>query len=242
MQSHPNAFIAGRKTASAAFVKMICLVSFAIFLAPACSRAFPDDSSVLAVTMLGALTSAQASGAGTAGVAIKKVFLSAAQPAGNMGGIAGADALCNADGNKPDAANYKALLVDGVNRRACVNANCTPTAGGDGLDWVFQAATTYYRDDGGGNYSPVLTTNANRVAGFPLLTNGFNASGANEYWTGLETDWTVAFSGSDLDCSDWAGAGSGQTGIGGSATTDAISVNTPICIIGGTYHLVCVEQ
>ena len=242
MQSHANDSTARGKSGSAGFAKTLFLIACAGFLATACSKAFPDDSSVLAVTMLGALGPTQANGSGTAGVAIKKVFLSAAQPAGNMGGIAEADALCNADGNKPDAANYKALLVDGVNRRACVNANCTPTAGGDGLDWVFQAATTYYRDDGGGNYSPVLTTNASRVAGFPLLTNGFNASGANEYWTGLETDWTVAFSGSDLDCADWAGAGSGQTGVGGSATADAISVNTPICVIAGTYHLVCVEQ
>lgn len=207
-----------------------------------CSRAFPDDGSALAITMLRALTALPGTTSGAENLTIKKVFLSNAQPAGNMGGIAGADALCNSDANKPDASSYKALLVDGVNRRACANANCTPANGGDGLDWVFQSDTTYYRDDGGANFTAVITTNTNRVATFPLLTNGFHSSGANEYWTGLETDWTVAFAGGDLDCGDWGGGASGQAGIGGSATTDAISFGTPACIIGGTYHLVCVQE
>ncbi|MCR9143998.1 MAG: DUF1554 domain-containing protein [bacterium] len=219
-------------------------ITVALLLAgTACSKAFPGDESALAVTMLAALAPpAAADGAATGAATIKKVFLSNTRPGGNMGGIAGADAICNGDANKPDAASYKALLVDGVNRRACVNANCAPGNGGDGLDWVFQSDTTYHRDDGGGSFTAVMTTNANRIAAFPLSANGFDASGANEYWTGLETDWTVAFSGSDLDCADWAGGGTGQSGTGGSATSDAISFSTPFCGIAGTYHLICVEQ
>jgi hypothetical protein len=225
--------------------RAVSLIALTLILleAAACSRAFPDDGSVLAATMLATLSPPGANDSGAnGGAAIKKIFLSNAQPGGNMGGVTGADALCDGDANKPDGATYKALLVDGANRRACVNANCTPTNGGDGLDWVFQPNATYYRDDGGGNFTAVIATNASRVAAFPLATNGFSASGANEYWTGLETDWTVAFSGVDLDCANWAGAGSGQTGIGGSASSDAVSFGTPLCAIAGSYHLLCVEQ
>ena len=216
------------------FSALLCVIVIAV---SACSRPFPDDD-LTAVTLLGAFTTPTTA---TGAVAIKKVFLSNAQPGGNMGGITGADALCNADANKPDSSTYRAMIVDGVNRTACVNANCSPTNGGDGFGWVFQANTTYYRQNGA-TYEDVLTTNANRIATFPLTVNGFNSSNTNEYWTGLEVDWTVAFAGSDLDCANWTGGTIAQTGSGGAATTDAISFASPSCAVTGTYHLICVEQ
>src|SRR5574341_1187074 len=48
--------------------------------------------------------------------------------------IAKADAFCNSDPAKPDAARYKALLVDGVHRDAKKP-----------VDWVLRASTPYFQ-------------------------------------------------------------------------------------------------
>lgn len=83
------------------------------------------------------------------------VFLSATTVNGDIdatgdndgNGIEEADALCNADTNKPNDSTYKAIIVDGLNRTACTTASC---AGGSSehTDWVLQADTEYRRGDG----------------------------------------------------------------------------------------------
>ena len=53
---------------------------------------------------------------------------------GNLGGIAGADAVCNSDAAKPSITPniYKAMIVDGTTRKASTTTNA-----GDGqIDWV----------------------------------------------------------------------------------------------------------
>ncbi|HLD45750.1 MAG TPA: DUF1554 domain-containing protein, partial [bacterium] len=67
--------------------------------------------------------------------AVKKIFVTDATYNGNLGGVAGADALCEADANKPATGTYKALIVDGVARVACTTANCGGGAG-ENIDWV----------------------------------------------------------------------------------------------------------
>lgn len=43
--------------------------------------------------------------------AAKRIFITAATSAGNLGGLAGANAICQSDANKPNASTYKAILT-----------------------------------------------------------------------------------------------------------------------------------
>jgi hypothetical protein len=49
-----------------------------------------------------------------------RIFITATTTDGliGSGGVAGADALCNVDANKPSTGTYRALLVDGTTRIA----------------------------------------------------------------------------------------------------------------------------
>ena len=174
---------------------IVALVLPAITL---CSRPFPDDPA-LTMTMLSILA---VNNAGSTSASPKRIFVSQAQPGGSMGGITGADTLCNSDANRPDTTvSYQALLVDNVNRRACVNANCSPAAAGDGLNWVFAASTTYQRVESSVT-TTLFTTGSNRIPTFPFQANGFSSNGGTEYWTGLDVDWSIAMAGPELDCAD----------------------------------------
>ncbi|MBN8219610.1 MAG: DUF1554 domain-containing protein [Spirochaetes bacterium] len=59
-------------------------------------------------------TCAKTSASGGATTSQKYIFLSAASYNGNLGGIAGADAKCNADTAKPNGSTYKAHLYHGT--------------------------------------------------------------------------------------------------------------------------------
>jgi len=52
--------------------------------------------------------------AGVSALAQKYIFLSAASYNGNLGGVAGADAKCNADAAKPNGSTYRAHLYHGT--------------------------------------------------------------------------------------------------------------------------------
>ncbi|MBS0617639.1 MAG: DUF1554 domain-containing protein [Spirochaetes bacterium] len=54
------------------------------------------------------------SGGGASAASQKYIFLSATSYNGNLGGIAGADAKCNADAAKPNGSTYKAHLYHGT--------------------------------------------------------------------------------------------------------------------------------
>jgi hypothetical protein len=157
-------------------------------------------------------------------------------------GIAKADNFCKKDTNKPSDANYKALLVDGINRDA-VNS----------LDWVLQPNTTYYRSD---NITEIGTTTATAI--FPTayadLTNtiddvsGYNNNPDDYYetfavWTGLanSTNFTADYS----NCHNWSN-GTNQY----SSTAGKFSEKGALAFSGGgstfgctfKFKLYCVEQ
>ena len=111
-----------------------------------------------------------------------------------------ADSFCNIDQSKPDNNNYKALLVDGVNRDA-VNL----------VNWVLQPDTTYYR-----SYNNVVIDKTTQDAIFPAfysdMTNaihdGFGLGGTpgnppptSNVWTGI--DDASDFSTTD-NCNGWS--------------------------------------
>jgi hypothetical protein len=117
-------------------------------------------------------------------------------------GIARADDFCNKDSNKPSSANYKALLVDGINRDAVKM-----------IDWVLQPNTTYYRAD---NITVIGATTPNAV--FPTayvdLVNcihdgsGYGSDPDDYYkfypvWTGLANATNFAAYPS-LNCNNWS--------------------------------------
>lgn len=198
-----------------------------------CSRPFPDDDFALYMTLATALREQD-----------RYIFISSVTSNGNIGGIAAADAICNRDANNPAPQFYfKALIVDGNNRTACVNSNCSPFNSGDRRDWVLRSERTYYRSSG---YAmiPVLTTDANAIIDLsanPLLNGGFSATNL-EYWTGLNTDWTTGAA-STGHCNSWQDSGvipTGSTGFGDQTGTGAIGAGNPSCSL--TAHILCIQQ
>ena len=154
---------------------------------------------------------------------------------GNLGGISGADALCQA--NRPaDVAIAKAFIAAPL-RKACLTANCI---GGivENLDWVLTPNTVYI------NTSSVVmgTTTSSAIFTFSLSAA---IPGNWPYWTGLKQDWTTS---ANL-CSNWTStAGNGNRGGVQSTYLDArfIHDNGPadtgtLCNDTGT-NLLCVEQ
>ena len=89
-----------------------------------------EDDTLPEAAALAALVAAQ-SGGSSSGSATRatagfcRIFASAANATVNAG-VAGLDANCAADANKPSGGGtYKALVSNGTNRRACTTASCS---------------------------------------------------------------------------------------------------------------------
>ncbi len=162
----------------------------------------------------------------------KRTFVSSATSIGNLGGISGADSICNSDAAKPAIVPniYKAMIVDGTSRKASTTANA-----GDGqIDWVLLPNTAYFRSNG---TTQIMTTNANGIFIFGTLANSFEVA-AIPYWTGLNTNWTTSAN----ICSNWASmAGNGQVGQATPTTNASISGASQACNMSVPY-LLCVQQ
>ncbi|MBV6492194.1 MAG: hypothetical protein LDLANPLL_00185 [Turneriella sp.] len=149
---------------------------------------------------------------------------------GNLGGVAGADAICQAEGNAYGKGVYRALLVDGSVRRACENGSCSTAK-----NWVLQANRAYKRPDG----TAIGTTDASRVFGnlaAAIAPSGTIASA----WTGLmPTAWTVSSS----TCSGWTTSETGSSGDYGQISVtgnSAFAYGGNVCSAAlGVY---CVQQ
>ncbi|MCZ8341725.1 MAG: DUF1554 domain-containing protein [Leptospira sp.] len=104
---------------------------------------------------------------------------------GALGGVSGADAICNSDSLKPvNTGVYKALIVDGVNRRATLTSNISDSP----IDWVLVPNQLYIRPTG----ITITTTNVHALHDFTLnMTNSVGTS-TNLVWTGLNANWTTA--------------------------------------------------
>jgi hypothetical protein len=118
-----------------------------------------------------------------------------------------ADDFCNKSVRKPSADNYKALIVDGINRDAV-----------SGIDWVLRPNTAYYQTD---NDVLIDTTTSAAVfaAFYRKMPNKVLPSGASRgVWTGIGDGATFA---ADNSCANWGQSGSiiGQSGSFGSPGT-----------------------
>jgi hypothetical protein len=164
-----------------------------------------------------------------------RIFVTTATFSGNLGGIAGADAKCNADAGKPNASVYKAILLDGFSRTACSGVNCTPATGVEqSLDWPLFPGKNYVRADG---VTVVATSNANALFAAPL-TNSI-ATGGAQVWTGLNIDWTTAID----TCSNWSDSTSGFSGgraTANTTTNSAWSAGPNPCNVARALY--CAEQ
>jgi hypothetical protein len=151
----------------------------------------------------------------------KRTFITTTATNGILGGLVGADAICNADAAKPAITPnvYKAMIAVGGTRTG------SPVTG-----WVFAATTKYFRADG---TTLIATSNGSSV--LPFALNTFFSG--TDYWTGLTTTWGASGS----HCTSWtSSAGSGATGDGAATSNASISNATPSCAL--TKNLVCVQQ
>ncbi|EED35397.1 conserved hypothetical protein [Luminiphilus syltensis NOR5-1B] len=153
----------------------------------------------------------------------KRLFVTRSGYVGGLGGIAGADAKCNADANKPsDGGTYKAMLAGG-------GRSAAPTPS----DWVLAADTKYFRPSG----VYIAGTGPYVVFSFPLVSAV--DPGVGRVWTGLLNNWTAAGS----TCDGWSGETlvDGFYGLASRLDILAISIGASSCS-GAQYPLYCVEQ
>ena len=190
----------------------------------------------------------------------KRIYVTSTAYTGNLGGIAGADAKCNAaDANKPaGAGTFKALLVDAAStslRRACTSGNCLTGGVGEHIDWVLRPNITYLQRIG---ETAIFTANWQGVHKFdpgsflaPIDAGGFQA------WTGIGfaagSHWVI--DGGPGQCTGgpggpgWSGStANGVYGMSSHVTQDSTPPTTGAMYVGWEAgcttprRLYCVEQ
>lgn len=165
------------------------------------------------------------------------IYVTSPTADGNLGGIAGADSICNNDTGQPDInVYYKAMLVDNAGTR---RASSTGAFVGDGqVGWVLQPLTTYQQ----GSWGDVIGT-TNSASLFTAITTGSIFAGPVPVWTGFTgpSDWRSAASN---HCTNWGNtAGTGIVGLANGALGPVMNNTTTACNgSGGSASLYCVEQ
>lgn len=162
-----------------------------------------------------------------------RVFETSATTTGNIGGISGADNMCNTDIYRPDVnVMYKAMIVDGVSRQACTTVNCGTGGVSEHIDWVFEPLTQYLRSDTG---AVIQTADTNGLLPFNFSV----AMGANSIWTGMHNtdDWVT----DTAHCTNWTSTGtSGALGNASLLTNTVLGNGSVACTTA--IRLLCVEQ
>lgn len=150
----------------------------------------------------------------------KKIFITAGTFNGNLGGAAGADTICNGDGNKPNGSNYKALIVQTGTRDTVT-------------DWPLLANTSYDRAAGG----LIGMTDGAKTFPFPLNGGGF---GTGTVWTGMTTTWNIDASN---QCINWTYSLAGGNGtVGDAIQLNGASISNGTNACNSVNRLICVEQ
>ncbi len=163
-----------------------------------------------------------------------KVMFAHAVSSANLGGVSGADSLCNA--NKPLGfmdSTFKALLVDNSTRRACTTPNC---GGGESehIGWVFTKDSDYCTSD----YEKRVGTTDSAGLITPDEAGALGTTGTN-YYLGVGDNWIAM----PNRCSNWASSSGSAMGRRGNfnATDHAFhSYGEMTCSTAA--NIVCVEQ
>jgi len=151
----------------------------------------------------------------------------------SIGGVSAADSSCNTDPAKPNG-TYKAVLVDTTTRVACTTANCS-SGSGEHIGWVLYSNYQYMRSDG---VTPIFTTNQAGINVGPAATNSIDGT-TNNYWTGLQANWTTD---PTNRCNGWmTGAGAGSYGVANSTNSSMLAVGTNSCN-APTASILCAQQ
>lgn len=162
------------------------------------------------------------------------IFVTSTPANGNLGGIAGADAKCMADGARPNNSVYKALLSDGSTRMACSNSGCTADSTGQ-KDWVIKPMTQYINANG----QNVFYSNGYGTYDFAISFTNPVVAALYNVWTGLNTTWGSSTS----HCSQWS---DGTSNYGEYGTSNGVNstflFTSPTDYCGGSRYLYCVEQ
>lgn len=148
------------------------------------------------------------------------------------------DDFCSSSSNRPNNSQYKALIVDGINRDAVSLTN-----------WVLQPNTTYYRPYGNVEIGTTIDSAIFPVL-FANLTNSIVAPSddhgviAQDYvWTGIGDVSNFAAGDS---CNLWSDHSSSFSGVIGIAQEKDRAAFNPVNITGSTcngeHHVYCVEQ
>lgn len=169
-----------------------------------------------------------------------KMFVTATTYNANLLGIAGADAKCSVDSNKPVTGTYKALLVDDSNRRACTSANCTVGGITEQIDWVIAPNVSYYSLN---TSAFIFTSDVNGVFTGSLTTT---VSAPTGIWTGIRNnpswDWQTDTSHTCTSWSDSVTANCGTYGVTSWQDSRAIAITSAYGNGGTLNNLLCIEQ
>ncbi|MES0491591.1 MAG: LamG-like jellyroll fold domain-containing protein [Leptospirales bacterium] len=175
----------------------------------------------------------------------KKLMVTAATHSGDFinyaggvaTGIAGADAMCQAE----FGTTYKALIVDDINRRACTTGNCITGTALSGItqniDWVLRPNVTYTRPDG----IPLFTADGNGVWNFATSWYSPYSASLQIHYTGLTGNWLTNAT-TNL-CQGWTSPIVTDTTISGREDrVDSTSISFGVSNCSVNYSLYCVEQ
>lgn len=185
---------------------------------------------------------------GPSGPAFKYVFLTMDSTNGALDSLPftgtaadKADAFCNIDLNRPNpSVSYKAMVFVPGARVACTTGHCSGGGATEHLNWVLSPSTEYRRSDGTTIIGTTMTTAG--IFNFnPGILDNSATGNADEYWTGMQADWTVN---SSDNCSNWGSSSNFLRGVvgRGDSITDLFmaSPGTVRCDFGRS--LLCVEQ
>lgn len=161
------------------------------------------------------------------------IFVTSTPANGNLGGIAGADAKCMADGARPNNSVYKALISDAGARKACDVTDCTNDNTGQ-KDWVIKPMTQYINANGQNVFY------SNGYATYDFTTPFVNPVSAlvSNTWTGLNASWGSSGS----NCTAWTDDSTGYGTYGDEGALNATSLYKGDDFCGGNRGLYCVEQ
>lgn len=128
---------------------------------------------------------------------------------------------------------FRAVISDGTNRRACSTANCSSGVL-ENINWVLGESKFYLQDD------ELTIIGETDVGGIFTTLDDQTGMAGDEYWTGLAVDWTPSID----DCNNWADTGgtyNGAYGLGDVTTPAAIFSGSYATFVAGGKKVLCVQ-
>jgi hypothetical protein len=195
------------------------------------------DQSIQVSSAYNATTAVDARCAGTTTSGGTKQMYLVAVSNGNLGGISGADATCNA--NLPaGVTSAKAMLSYESTRRACTSANCQSGGASEHIDWVLAANATYTRTDG----TVIGTTNSIGLLTFPLI-HPVSPTTIDAYLGFTDTTSEPWVEASSNFCSGWSSSSGGAVGNAGAMGASDVTFDfTNDLTCNTAANILCVQQ